>query len=165
MLQVENILHHLLTTLSRTFRRVAVGFGAVFVGAVVVVEGVAIALTGGKFPPTGFTHVVAVIIGFSLALNVALVIAIEEGLRGFIELMRDVARVTEEAAKKVVGEVEKEGGQLLHAAEHEAQNLAHGAATAVRDAARVPGQIIGGIEGGVQGIERRVTGQEPSERQ
>jgi hypothetical protein len=162
MLQVEQVLHHLLTTVSKMFRRVAIAFGSVFIIAIAVTEGLAAVLTK-QFPPSGLTHVVAVIIGFSLGLNVALAVGIEEGLRGFIALIRDVAKVTEEAAVKVAREVEKEGGQLLHAAEHEASNLAHGvggavqgiergAVTAVRDVAEVPGRVIGGIE-------RRITGQ------
>jgi hypothetical protein len=169
MLQVETVLKHLLETVGRMFRRVAVGFTAVFIAGIVIVEGVSSALSK-QFPATGLTHVVAVVVGFSLALNVALAIAIEEGLRGFITLIREVATAAEREAVKVVHEVEKDGGAIFRAVEHEAgqfaqgaghvvQGIERGAVTAARDVAHVPGEIIGGVEGGVQGIERRITGQ------
>lgn len=174
MLQVETILHHLLSTVGTMFRRVAIGFSGVFLSVIIIVEGIAAALTK-EFPPTGLTHLVAVVIGFSLALNVALAIAIEEGLRGFIALIQDVVKVTEAAAKRVGEEVLKDGGSFVRAAEHEfstlaqgagrlAQNVEHGAATALRNAEHIPGQIINGVEGGVQGIERRITGTGGSEQ-
>jgi|GEM_PF-2686073 len=167
MLQVEIVLKHLLTTVGRMFRRVAISFAAVFVVVFAVGEGIGAALTK-EFPGTGLTHAVAIIIGFSLALNVALAIAIEEGLRGFIALVQDVAKATEKVVENVAHEVVKDGGQLFQAAEHEistlthdaghlVQNIEHGAVVAARDVIRVPGQIIGGVEGGVQGIERRFT--------
>jgi hypothetical protein len=169
MLQVEAILHRLLSTVGRMFRRVAIGFGGVFVAGAAITEGVSAAIT--RDFPTALTHVVAVVVGFSLALNVALAIAIEEGLRGFIHLMQDVIKATEKAAEKVVGEVVKEGGalvrgaeneigQIAHGAGHLVQNVEHGAVTAVKDVVHIPGQIISGIEGGVQSVERRITGQQ-----
>lgn len=169
MLQVETVLKHLLETVGRMFRRVAISFAAVFVAGIVIVEGVSSALSR-EFPATGLTHVVAVVVGFSLALNVALAIAIEEGLRGFITLIREVATAAEREAVKVVQEVAKDGGAVLRTVErdveqfaqgagHVVQGIERGAVTAARDVARVPGEVIGGVEGGVQGIERRFTGQ------
>jgi hypothetical protein len=168
LLQIEAILHHLLATVGTMFRRIALGFSGVFVVTVGLVEGAAMGLTG-QVPPTGLTHVVAVVIGFSLGLNVALAIAIEEGLRGFIHLIKDVSKATEEGAKKLGQEILKDGGALVRAVEHEAgalaqgaghlaQNVEHGAVTAARDATHLPGQLIGGAEGMVQQIERRLTG-------
>lgn len=161
MLQVERILHHLLDTVKRTFRRVAVSFASVFVAAIAVVEGTGFALTGhfGE----GLVHLVAVVIGFSLALNVALAIAIEEGLRGFLALIKDVAVATEKAVEGGVKLAEHELGDLAHSAGHLAQNAEHSVATVLKRAEQLPGQATGAIEGAVQGIERRFGGggQEP----
>src|SRR5579875_1759438 len=156
MLQVETIFRHLLTTVGRLFRRVATAFGITFVIAAGATEGVAGVLTK-HFPPDSLTHVTAAVVGFGWALVVALAVAIEEGLRGFVLLIEEVAKATEQAAVKLGKEVVKEGEQVLHGVEHEASALAHGAGhvvqsvergavTAVKDVAHVPGQIVGGIE-------------------
>jgi hypothetical protein len=157
MLQVEAILHHLLSTVGRMFRRIAIGFGSALVLTVGAVEGIALALTK-DLQPSALTHVVALILGFSIAFNVALAIAIVEGIHSFIILISDVGKATEEAAKKVGTVIASEGAVLAHEAEHIVQNVEHGAVTAARDIAHIPGQIIGGVEGGVQGIERRIAG-------
>ncbi|MBA3824461.1 MAG: hypothetical protein H0X24_11275 [Ktedonobacterales bacterium] len=169
MLQVETIFKHLLTTVGKMFRRVATSFLVTFAGLVVVVEGVAVALAKGQFPPAALTHVVAVVIGFGFGLAVALAVAIEEGLRGFIVLIEEVAKTTERAAVSLGREIGKDGGQLLRAAEHEAgvlaqgagrvvQSVERGASTAVRDVAHLPGQIISGAENAGHSIEERFTG-------
>ena len=156
MLQVEAIFKHLLTVVGKLFRRVAAAFGITFLIAAGATEGVAGALTH-SFPPSSLTHVTAVVIGFGWGLVVGLAVAIEEGLRGFIGLIEEVAKATEQAAVKLGKEIGKEGGQLLHGVEHEAQQLAQGtgrvvqavergAATAVKDAVGIPGRVIGGIE-------------------
>lgn len=168
MLQVEIIFRHLLGTVGRMFRRVAISFGIVFLATSAISEGVAAVLTK-QFPPTGLTHVAALVIGFSWGLIVALAVGIEEGLRGFIHLIEDVVKATEKAAVKIGEEIGKEGGQLLHAAEHEAQSLAQGAgrvvqgversaSTAVRDVAGIPGRILGGVEGAGHAIEQHLPG-------
>ncbi len=159
MLQVETVLKHLLTTVGRMFRRVAISFVSVFIIVAAAVEAAGSLLTK-QVPAGGLTHVVAVVVGFSLALNVGLAVAIEEGLRGFIHLIQEVAKVTEEAAVKVAHAAEHELGAVAHSAGHVVQDIERGAVTAARDVAHLPGQIVGGIEGGVQGIERRVTGQD-----
>lgn len=169
MLQVEKVLHHLLETVGKMFRRVAVSFGIVFLASIAIVEGLGFALTG-KFGES-LVHVVAIVIGFSLAINVALAIAIEEGLRGLLNLIKELATDAEKVAAAAGGFAlregsqfaslaEREAGQLAQGAGHLVQSVEHGAATAVRGAEHLPGQIIGGIEGGVQGVERRVTGQD-----
>ncbi len=156
MLQVETIFKHLLTTVGKLFRRVAMSFLVTFLIAAGATEVVASVLTK-QFPPASLTHVTAVVIGFGWGLVVGLAVAIEEGLRGFIVLIEEVGKATEQAAVKLGKEIGKEGGQLIHAAEHEAQTLAsgagrvvqsveRGAVTAVKDVAHVPGEIIGGVE-------------------
>jgi hypothetical protein len=165
MLQIETIFKHLLTTVGKLFRRVATSFLITFVIAAAATEAVAALLTK-QFPPAPLTHVTAAVIGFGWGLVVGLAVAIEEGLRGFILLIEEVGKATEQAAVKLGKEIGHEGGQLIHAAEHEAQTLAsgaghvvqsveRGAVTAVKDVAHAPGEIIGGIEqrfgGGNQG--------------
>jgi general stress protein YciG len=171
MLQVEAIFKHLLTVVGKMFRRVATSFAITFVAAAAITEAVASVLTK-QFPPDSLTHVTAVIIGFGWGLVVALAVAIEEGLRGFIGLIEEVAKATEQAAVKLGQEIGKEGGQLVRGVEHEAQQLASGAGrvvqsvergtvTAVKDVAGVPGRVIGGIEGGVE----RLTGRDNTTQQ
>lgn len=170
MQQVQTILHSLLSTVGSMFRRIAIGFGSVFLVSLVAVEGIATALTS-KFPPTGLTHVVAVVIGFSLALNVAFAVAIEEGLRGLVKIIEDLIKGAERAAIAIEKEVTKEGGEVLglvrteatralHGSEHLLQNAEHGAATLARDAIHLPGEAVSAVEGGFQAIERKVTGQD-----
>ncbi len=182
MLQVEKVLHHLLEMVGKMFRRVTIAFLSVFAAAVIIVEGVNFGLT--LHFGSGLVHVVAVVIGFSLALNVALAVMIEEGLRGFLALIRELAKDAEQLAGRVAKEVVKDGGQVVQFAEHELQaaatgtgrlvqaverggasalqGLEHGAATAVRNAEQLPGRLIGGTEHAVQGLERRITGQADS---
>jgi hypothetical protein len=124
MSQVEAILHHLLVSIGTTFRHVAIAFGATFLAGAAVIEAVAALLTK-QFPPASLTHVVAAILALSLAFNAALVVAFQEGIRDFIQLLGDVAKSTEEAATKAVQGVEKAGDELLHAGEHGAQSVAH----------------------------------------
>jgi hypothetical protein len=156
MLQVETIFRHLLTTVGKLFRRVATAFGITFLLSAGATEAVAGVLTK-HFPPDSLTHVTAAVVGFGWGLVVGLAVAIEEGLRGFVLLIEEVAKATEQAAVKLGKEVAKEGGVLIQGVEHEAQALAHGAghvvqsvergaSTAVKDVVHVPGQVIGGIE-------------------
>jgi hypothetical protein len=169
MLQIETIFRHLLSSVGKMFRRIAVSFLTTFAGAFVIVEGASVAINNGHFPPESLTHVVAVTIGFLGGLVVALAVAIEEGLRSFITLIEEVAKTTERAALNLGREIGKEGGQLIRAAEHEAgalasgaghivQSVERGASTAVRDVAHLPGQIIQGAENAGRSIEERFTG-------
>ncbi len=155
-MQVEAIFKHLLTVVGKMFRRVATSFGITFLAAAAITEAIAVPLTK-QIPPSSVTHITAVVIGFGWGLVVALAVAIEEGLRGFIGLIEEVAKATEKAAVNLGKEIGKEGGVLLHGAEHEAQNLAQGAgrlvqsvergaSTAVKDVVSLPGRVVGGVE-------------------
>lgn len=165
MQQVEKVLHHLLEMVGKMFRRVAISFGAVFVATAAIVEGAGFFLNNYKFD-NSLVHVVAVIVGFSFALNVALAVMIEEGLRGFLALIRELTKDAEKLVERVGGAALKEGQQIVHFAEHEAGQLASGAgrlvqsvekgaSTALRGAEQLPGHLASGV----QGLERRITGQ------
>jgi hypothetical protein len=138
--QIEVIFRHLLTLVGRMFRRAAAAFALTFVVAVAITEAVASVLTN-HFPPDPLTHVTAAIIGFSWGIVVSLAIAIEEGLRGFVVLIEDLAKTTERAADRIGREIAKEGGHLL-------QGVEHGVSTAVRDVTSgvIPGAMIGAVE-------------------
>jgi hypothetical protein len=154
MMQIEVIFKHLLTIVGKLFRRVAASFAVTFLIAAGATEVVAGVLTK-TFPPSALTHVTAAVIGFGWGLVVGLAVAIEEGLRGFVLLIEEVAKATEKAVVSVGKEIGKEGGQLLHSAGNVVQSVERGAATAVRDVAHIPGEIAGGVEHAAQRLTGR----------
>ncbi len=169
MKELSKILKHLLSTLSHMFRRVATAFAGVFVASFLIVEGSAAFLTK-QFPPATLTHVVAILFGFSFGLVVSLLIAIEEGIRGLITIVEEVAVEAEHVASTVLKDVEKGASTLVKGIEHGGETVGHetghilqsiggGAGNLLKEAEKLPERALGAVEGTVSGIERKFTGQ------
>ncbi len=138
-------------------------------------EGTAAFLTK-QFPPATLTHVVAILLGFSFGMNVSLIIAIEEGIRGLITVVEEVAVEAEHVASTVLKDVEKGASTLVkgieyggeavgHETGHIFQSIGSGAGNLLKDAEKLPERALGAVEGTVTGIERKFTGQHDEEQQ
>lgn len=155
-----NVAKHILGSLERAFRLMALWGLIVGVLAGIATEAVGAALTH-EFPPSGATHLAAAAIAITFGYAVAVTVAIGEILRGIIRGIELIVKESEELAQEGLHEAEV----LAQRGEQEALRFGR---AALGDAAAVGRGVVGGAEslehdvaGRFRGMERGVASHVP----
>jgi hypothetical protein len=145
-----NVAKHILGSLERAFRLMALWGLIVGVIAGLTTEGIGAYLTR-EFPPSGATHLAAAAIAITFGYAVAVTVAIGEILRGIIHGIELIVKESEQLAQEGIHEAEllaqrgeQEALRLGRAALGDAAALEHGVADRFRGmergvASHVPG--------------------------
>ncbi len=152
MTVLGNVAKHILGSLERAFRLMALTGFIVFVLVGLAAEGIGTYLTH-DWPPSGATHLAAAALAISFGYAAAVTVAIGEILRGIIKGIELIVAETEQLAQEGLHEAE------LLAQRGEQEALRFGRA-ALGDAAAVGRGVIGGAEGLEHGVADRLRGAE-----
>jgi hypothetical protein len=158
-----NVAKHILGSLERAFRMMALTGIIVALVVGLATEAVGIYFTG-YFPPSGATHLAAAALAIAFGYAAAVTVAIGEILRGLIKGIELIVSETEHLADEGLHEIEG----LAQRGEGEALRLGR---SALGDAASLGRGVIGGAESLEHGItshlpghhrDPQVTGQMPA---
>jgi len=152
-----NVAKHILGSLERAFRLMAITGFIVAVLSLLATEAVGSLLTN-KFPPDGPTHLAAAAIAVTFGYAAAVTVAIGEILRGIIKGIELIVSETEKLAEEGLHEVEV----LAQRGESEALRLGR---AAIGDAASLGRGVLGGAESLEHGIASHLPGHHQENRQ